>query len=138
MEQTTKEKGDIGLHQIMADMAGRGYNIFISTSEYLPFDFIAYKYGNCIRVEAKYVSAKDAEINIDLRSSGANATGTYNKDADKNQIDLIAVYCPDTDTCYYVDPNNMQQHFALRLAQSKGRNQHEQHMAEDYTEIPER
>lgn len=138
MEQTTKEKGDIGLHQIMADMVKKGYNIFVSTSEYLPFDFIAYKDGKCIRVEAKYSTAKDGAIRVDLTSGGANAAGTYFKNTDKSQIDLVAVYCPSADKCYYVDPNSMLQKIKLRLRKSRSNNQSNIHMAEDYTEIPER
>ena len=48
----------------------------------------------------------------------------------------MCVYCPDTDKCYYVNPQECNKTFNLRLSTPKNNQKNGIHLAEDYTEIP--
>jgi hypothetical protein len=53
----TKDKGDIAAAKAIADLVDKGYSVFTPVvCEHLPFDLIAYKDGQCYRIQAKYNS----------------------------------------------------------------------------------
>lgn len=41
----TKNKGDLGAIKAMADMAEKGWSVFVPLSEHEAFDFVAYREG---------------------------------------------------------------------------------------------
>lgn len=90
----TKDKGDIALMKTTLDLTLKGYNIFLPISEHLPFDFIAYKDGQCFRMQAKYSSG--GKVN-NSTYSGGKTTKYYNE----NDFDYYAVYLPEIDQCIY-------------------------------------
>lgn len=67
-------------------------------------------------VQVKYKAAeKTGSIHINLRSSWSDRKGTHTKDMDKSLIDIVCVYCPETDECYYINPDSFNQRITINL-----------------------
>ncbi len=113
----TKEKGDIGLTQVIADLTKNGINVALPISEHLPFDLIAISEdGKLSRVSVKYSGGEDI-VKINLRTISSNSKGYNVKQIDFNDIDSFAVYSPITNKCYYVNKNKIKvkNTFSMRL-----------------------
>lgn len=99
----TKEKGDIGLTQVIAHLRLQGIHTALPLSEHLPFDLIAIdSNARLARVSIKYRKATESVIEVPLRTISSNAKGYKIKSANLSEIDAFAIYCPDTGKCYYV------------------------------------
>jgi hypothetical protein len=100
----TKDKGDLGVYEVMADLGRNGIGICIPISEHLPFDLIAVSdLGQARRVQVKYRSLCDnGTLAIYFRSAYSDSNGYHERPVDKTQFDCYAVYCPDSRTVYYV------------------------------------
>jgi len=57
---------------------------------------------------------------------------------DKQSIDLICIYCPDTRLCYYLEPLDFRKTAMLRLTPPRNHQVKRIAWAKDFTEIPER
>lgn len=103
MKNVTKEKGDIGVGFVIADLLSKGIQVCIPISEHLPFDLVAYyPDGSLKRVSVKYRKVnKHGTFDISFRSVYSNSKGAHVKKLDKDLVDLFAVYCPDTNQVYY-------------------------------------
>jgi len=67
----------------------------------------------------KYRSAGSGKVEVAFRSSWADRNGTHERPVDKAEIDVICVYCPETDHCYYVRPALHGSSVTLRIAPSR-------------------
>lgn len=72
-----------------------------------------------MRIQVKYRAAKNEKIEVSFTTSWADKNGTHTQDYDKNEIDVMCIYCPDTDKCYYVNPQECNKTFNLRLSTPK-------------------
>ncbi|WP_111512292.1 group I intron-associated PD-(D/E)XK endonuclease [Mycobacterium kyogaense] len=100
----TKDKGDLGIAKVHADLVAKGFTILFPATEHAPFDLVAYGAGSFTRLQVKYRSARSGAVKVQFRSSWADRAGTHSTQIDKTSIDAVAIYCPDTDQCYYVNP----------------------------------
>src|SRR5271157_5264940 len=100
----TKRKGDLGVLKVQADLAAQGFTVLHPLTEHAPFDLVAYGSGKFYRVQVRYRSMCAGSIYLDFRSVWNDRKGTHYRTMDKNEVDRVAAYCPDTDRCYYVDP----------------------------------
>ncbi|MCR9101859.1 MAG: group I intron-associated PD-(D/E)XK endonuclease [bacterium] len=133
----TKSKGDLGILKAKLDLFEQGYLILNPETEHAPFDIVAYKEGAFKRVQVKYRKLKKNDtVEITFRSSYAFSGGVVNKAIDKNEIDLYAIYCPETDQCYYIDPNHFSQSVSLRVGIPRNNQSNGVHWAEDFREVP--
>src|SRR5690349_12295313 len=112
----TKNKGDFGLFQAQLDLVKKGYGILLPMTEHEAFDLVAYKEGKFLRVQVKYRRAFNGVIRVPFFSSWADRHGVHVVQMEKTVVDLVCVYCPDTDRCYYVDPRRFGGAVLLRLA----------------------
>lgn len=130
-----KDKGDTGLVQVIADLDKHKIKIAIPLSEHLPFDVIAINQaGQLSRVSIKYKSMSNGLIAIPLRSISTNMKGWKAKTIDFSDIDAMAIYCPDTEHCYYIPSSflkDCKSTFTLRVSDSK-KNRKDIHWARDY------
>jgi hypothetical protein len=133
----TKNKGDLGVLKSQLDLYEKGYMILTPNTEHSPFDLVAYKGGKFLRIQVKYRSAKNEKIEIPFSTCWSDKNGTHTQPYDKNEIDVMCVYCPDTDKCYYVDPKECKNTFNIRLSIPKNNQKSKIHMADDYLNIPE-
>ena len=88
-------------------------------TEHAPFDLVAYRDGQFWRVQVKYRRARLGAVEVRFQSSWADGNGTHVRPIDKSQIEVVCVYCPDTDECYYVNPNAHRASVALRVTSSR-------------------
>jgi hypothetical protein len=133
----TKSKGDLGVLKAKVDLFEQGYLILNLETEHAPFDLVIYKDDNFKRVQVKYRSLnKRGTLEVAFRNCYCNTQGTMFKKVDKTCIDIYAVYCPDTDLCYYFDPSNHDKSIALRVNAPRNNQQHLIHLAEDFRKVP--
>jgi hypothetical protein len=98
----TKTKGDVGVLKVKLDLFEQGFLILNPETEHAPFDLAIYKDGIFKSVQVKYRSLnKRGALEVVFRNTHCDSRGTVFREVDKNHIDIYAVYCPDTDTCYY-------------------------------------
>lgn len=116
----TKQKGDLGVLKAQLDLFEQGFTILNPVTEHAPFDLVAYKGQKFLRIQVKYKSVdRTGGITVHFRSSWADKNGTHCKPVDKSEIDLYCVYCPDTDSCYYLDPSKFSRSVTLRVEAPK-------------------
>lgn len=133
----TKSKGDLGILKAKLDLFEQGYLILNPETEHAPFDIVAYEEGTFKRVQVKYRKLKKNDtVEITFRSSYAFSGGVVNKAIDKNEVDIYAIYCPETDQCYYIDPNHFSQSVSLRVGIPRNNQSNGVHWAEDFRKVP--
>ena len=115
----TKEKGDLGTAKAHADLVSQGCVVLFPATEHAAFDLVAYKAGVFQRVQVKYRSARAGVVGVQFRSIWADRHGTHMTPTDKAEVDILCIYCPETDECYYLRPSDYQQSVTLRVRPSK-------------------
>jgi hypothetical protein len=112
----TKDKGDIGVAHAIGDLADQGFVVLAALCEHAPFDLVAYRDSEFIRVQVKYRTlSPNGTLEVQFRSSWSDAKGTHVRPVDKDHIDVVCIYCPDTRECYYVDPKQHGKSVSLRV-----------------------
>jgi hypothetical protein len=104
MRHHTKDKGDIGLACVMADLLNHGIQVALPVSEHLPFDLIAIsEAGPMVKVSVKYRELDGrGGVSVHSRSSWADRHGVHVKERAPGDYDAVAIYCPGTNQCYYL------------------------------------
>jgi len=115
----TKDKGDLGVAKAHADLASQGFIVLFPATEHAPFDLVAYADGEFHRLQVKYRSARAGAIKVQFRSMWVDRDGTHTTPLDKGAIDLVCIYCPETDECYYVRPAAHGTSVTLRVVASR-------------------
>ena len=137
MEQHTKNKGELGVLKSQVDLCSKGYLILTPLSEHSPFDIVAYKNGEFIRIQVKYRSVNSKGfLFVRFSSSYSTSKGYCEKSVDKSEIDIYCVYCPETDKCYYFDPKKFKSTVNIRINKSLNNQSEKINFAEDYLVIP--
>jgi len=128
-----KEKGDIGLTQIIALVTKQGGRVSLPLSEHLKYDMIVEKDGFACRIQVKYVTARKDKIAISIASSWANKSGNHRITREKGDFDILACYCPDTDECYFLADQEINASTSVTLSLKKKIKKHKvTRDAEDY------
>ena len=135
-EHHTKNKGDLGVLKVQCRLAELDYTVLIPLTEHEFFDLVAYKDGIFKRIQVKYRSAKNGKMEIRFRSSWADKHGSHSQLLDKNKVDIFAIYCPETDKCYFLEPQKFGECVLLRVDTPKNNQMSGIHFADDYLEVP--
>lgn len=115
----TKNKADLGVAKAHADLAAQGFVVLFPATEHAPFDLVAYGDGAFHRVQVKYRSARSGAITVHFRSLWSDRNRIHVVPINKAAVDVICVYCPDTDECYYVRPTSHGASVTLRVTPSR-------------------
>ncbi|WP_367281883.1 group I intron-associated PD-(D/E)XK endonuclease [Tunicatimonas pelagia] len=75
-------------------------------------------------------------ISVRFQSSWSDRNGTHIVDWKKDSLDLVAVYCPETDVCYYFDHTQFGKTITLRVETSKNNQARGINRADDYLRVP--
>lgn len=104
MRHHTKDKGDIGVACVLADLVRHNIQVALPISEHLPFDLVAiHACGAMAKVSVKYrVMDKTGAVTVETRSIWNDRNGTHHRRHDPGDYDAVAIYCPDTNECYYL------------------------------------
>lgn len=133
----TKNKGDLGVLKVKVDLFDQGFLLLNPESEHTPFDIVIYKNGVFRTVQVKYRKlTKKGVLEIPLRSTYSTSKGVKSRHVNKSSIDLYAVYCPDTDLCYYFEPHKFNKSITLRVKTSLNKQQKGIHDAETFRKVP--
>jgi hypothetical protein len=137
MAHHTKDKGDLGVLKAQADLFAQGFHVLLPLTEHAPFDLVAYKDGRFWRVQVKYRTPKPSGVmTIDFRSCWNDRHGTHMRPMNKQEVDLVCVYCPADDRCYYFNPRRFRNSVWLRLSPARNGNRKNIHMAIDFRLVP--
>ena len=132
----TKNKGDLGVRFAEFDLSEKGFDVLLPLTEHAPFDLVCYDGKKFYRVQVKYRSAVNGAIFVRFKSVWADRHGVHVVDMDKNAIDVVCVYCPDTRRCYYFDPKDFRTSVMLRLDPTRNRQSKGVNLADEYLEFP--
>lgn len=121
MKHHTKDKGDIGVACVIANLMQNGIQVCLPISEHMPFDLIGvYPDGTLKRISVKYREiSKRGTVEVALRSCYSDSKGAHNVEIDKDAIDMIAIYCPDNQKIYYTDHKEFNKSITLRVIPSR-------------------
>jgi hypothetical protein len=133
----TKTKGDLGVLKAQIDLFEQGFSIFVPLTEHCPFDLVAYKNCEFLRVQVKYRSMdRFGKIDVKFSTCWSDKNGTHTSPIDKTEVDLYCVYCPDTDECYYLEPCNFGSNATLRVEMPKNGQTRNVNFASDFRGVP--
>lgn len=126
----TSDKGDIGVAKVTADLIQQDWQVLTPVSSVAPFDLVAYRAGNFRRVQVKYITAKNGSLQADCRITINNKRVRHRTCND--EIDVIGIYCPNTEKCYYVRPTTSSPYVVLRIVPSKNNQKKNVRNAENF------
>lgn len=118
----TKSKGDKGLAHVIACLTDHDIQIALPMSEHLPFDLIAVQGTKLLRVSVKYRTLTNGALVVPLSSVWSNKNGAHKIKLDRGAVDAHAVYCPETNECYFLRDTELKISatvFKLRVIKSK-------------------
>lgn len=133
----TKNKGDLGVLKVKLDLFQQGFLILVPETEHAPFDLVIYKDGVFKSVQVKFRNLnRHGALDIPFRSSYSTSKGVITKSVNKANIDIYAVYCPETDECYYFDPKEFNRSVCLRVKTSLNNQQQGIRNAFEFKKVP--
>jgi hypothetical protein len=134
----TKDSGDLGVLKAQLDLHEKGFVVSVPLSEHAPFDLVAYRNGECKTVQVKYRSLRDERgtLTVHFRSSYSDSNGHHTQKVDKEEIDVYGIYCPETDECYYLSPDEFGKTVSLRVEPPENNQTTNVNFASDYLEVP--
>lgn len=134
----TKTKGDLGVIAAAYDLTKKGYRVLTPLTEHAPFDLVANRGDLFIRVQVKYRALTRGTITVRFTTCWADRHGVHTVPVDKSEVDLYCVYCPDTERCYYLEPQKFAVAVTLRVTPAANNQTCDVKAASDFLEIPER
>jgi len=134
----TKDKGDIATAQVHADLAERGAMVLLPLTEHAPFDLVAYEGGVFSRVQVKYRATSRGVLPVHFRSVWSDRNGVHARPIERDEIDVLAIFSPETRRCYYLDPWDFAASVSLRLTPPKNGQTANVLFASEFTDFPPR
>lgn len=132
----TKDKGDLALAKVHADLVERGGMVLLPLTEHAPFDLVAYMNGDFHRVQVKYRATSRGVLPVHFRSVWSDRHGVHAKPMPRHEVDVVAIYAPETNRCYYINPSDFGASVSLRLTPPKNGQTMNVYLAEDFTDMP--
>jgi hypothetical protein len=115
----TKDKGDVAVAKVQADLVERGAMVLQPFTEHAPFDLVAYFDEAFYRVQVKFRAVKRGSVYVAFRSAWADRHGTHHRPMPVDEVDVIAIYCPDTRQTYYLNPRDFRLSATVRVEPSR-------------------
>jgi hypothetical protein len=136
-EHHTKLKGDLGVLKAQVDLFEQGFTILAPLTEHAPFDLVAYRDGEYRRIQVKFRKLdKHGKLDVKFSTCWADRKGTHTVPIDKSEVDLYCIYCPDTDECYYLNPDAYGSNATLRVETPKNGQRKNVKFAADCRRVP--
>lgn len=132
----TKDKGDIAVVKAIADLTCQGAAVLVPLTEHAAFDLVALLGDRFFRVQVKYRSLKGGTIGVVFESTWADRHGVHTTPMSKAEVDIVLIYCPTTDQCYYVDPREHRKAITLRIDPPRNNQRDGVHLARDHLVMP--
>lgn len=133
----TKTLGDLGVLKVQCNLFEQGFTPCIPLTEHAPYDLVACNESGCRRIQVKTRSlSANGTLFVRFQSSWSDKHGTHMVDWQKGSFDLVAVYCPETDDCYYFDHTQFNRTVTLRVKTPKNNQTCKINLADDYLRVP--
>lgn len=132
----TKTKGDLGILHALLREVELGFGILVPMTEHEAFDLVAYRGERFFRVQVKYRALTNGCVSVPFKTSWADRHGVHSVAVDKSSIELLCIYCPETDRCYYVDPTRFGAIVVLRVTALRNGQRKGIAWADDYLQVP--
>jgi hypothetical protein len=132
----TKDKGDLAVVKVQADLVEQGASVLVPLTEHAPFDLVAYLHERFCRVQVKFRTAKQGTVYVAFRTCWAERHGVHTRPMPREEVDVVAIYCPETGRCYYVDPAGCGGSVSLRVEPVRNGQVKRVLLAEHYLEMP--
>lgn len=110
------------MFSVVKELHKLNLNVFSELGDLSKIDLIVETEKQLIKVQVKYARLKDQRINLSVRKSGPNG---YRYNYTTSDVDMFAVYCPDTDTVYWIPASeacSFSSSMSLRCGDSKKKN----------------
>jgi hypothetical protein len=109
MRHKTKDKGDLAVAKTIAHVLEHDIRCCLPLSEHLPFDLIAVMpdMRTLRRVQVKYRAMRFGAVEFAFRGNYYNSKQIYSVPVNLENIDVYALYCPDTSKVYYLRVNEI-------------------------------
>ncbi len=91
----TKDKGDLAVVKVQADLVEQGATVLLPLTEHAPFDLVAYIQNVFYRVQVKFRTAKQGSVYVAFRTCWADRHGVHTRPMPRDEVDVVAIYCPD-------------------------------------------
>ena len=104
MRHHTKDKGDLAVGEVIADLLRAGAQVCLPISEHLPFDVLAVapSFHEIKRVQVRYIGTRQGAVHLRLRQTHADRHGVHARLISLDDVDAFAIFCPDANEVYYV------------------------------------
>jgi len=99
---TTDQKGNIAEAAIVATAFKLGIDVYRPVGEGGRYDMIFEVEEHLIRVQCKWAPRHGDVVVLRCYSCRRNRDGLVRRKYMAGEIDALAAYCPDTDSCYYL------------------------------------
>ena len=110
--------------------------VLLPLTEHAPFDLVAYHDGVFSRVQVKYRATSRGVLPVHFRSVWSDRNGVHARPIERDEIDVLAIYSPESRRCYYLDPRDFAASVSLRLTPPKNGQTTNVLFANDFTEFP--
>ena len=142
-EHPTKTKGDLGLYKARLAMYEAGFLILNPDTEHAPFDLVIYRDKKFYTVQVKCRSVTNTKrksagtgyVSVLFGSIAVNTNRTNVKRMDKSVVDIVCIYCIDSDTCYYVNPRKYNKIMSIRINDPINRQKSGVNMGKDFMDV---
>lgn len=132
----TKDKGDLALAKVHADLVEKGAIVLVPLTEHAPFDLVAYVDDSFYRIQVKYRATSRGVLPVHFRSVWSDRQGVHSRPMARDEVDVLAVYAPETGACYYIDPKEFGASVSLRLRPPKNGQRSNILLAENFRSMP--
>jgi hypothetical protein len=112
--------------------------VLLPLTEHAPFDLVAYLDGAFYRIQVKYRAAVSGTVVLHFRSTWVDRHGTHMTPLSRDEVDVVAIFCPGTGATYYLNPADFRASVALRIEPPRNGQARNIRMAADYLLMPPR
>jgi hypothetical protein len=133
-ELTSNQKGAIAEVEITCAAIRAGIDVYKPVAEHGRYDLIFGIEEALLRVQCKWANKVGDVVVLRLQSSRRMRDGIRSRSYTEDEIDAVAAYCPDLDTCYLLPAPMVTQRRALHLRLAACKNQQKARLiwAKDY------
>lgn len=132
MRHKTGDKGDIGVAKAIADLIEKGYNVLTPVASTSPFDLVIIKDYTFIKIQVKYRTLEKGKLEAHFRRAVIIGSKASYRSMNDNECDLLCIYCPDTNKCYYAYKKDFGDTVILRVFGKSNKNTK---FAKDYENV---
>lgn len=111
----SNRKGNVAEAAVVLHAAKLGLPVFRPLTEHCRYDLVL-EIGGCLRrVQCKWVPRRGDVIPISLMTNRRGPSGFVRSRYTPDEIDAVAAYCEELDTCYYVPIGQMGNRATVQL-----------------------